>query len=429
MRCCDGLLLPAGAWRFTPGRKAAQRRTSIPIMSFSPGQKSMAESMLFGAPTCTVCGKEMEPSATGRPRKYCSKACSSKADRAREKEKREQVLTAAPENPRGETPPLADLPADGPAAELLELGEELRRHGERFLLQLERAEREGDGALARQALEEVLRAADGLTARHRELAERILSAHPTQTSTSGESGPEPIVSPRGETAALSDTPASTGVPASARPAATPRPAPATGGPGPADRPAPVAPRGETPSPTDPVPARPQASSAPVPPRGETRPVAQPATAAPVAPRGETLPDGERLRGLVDQRLAQQQTAPRPTPAQPTPATPQQPTEVPVPADPMHRRLPPSDVRVALDAGRFGDWWALAGWTVNPDVYLVTGEGHQIGWVERGLTGIGDRWVAVYEGYFIGDVHTQEAMLHDTPEQAAFTVHTAYLQNL
>ena len=32
-------------------------------------------------------------------------------------------------------------------------------------------------------------------------------------------------------------------------------------------------------------------------------------------------------------------------------------------------------------------------------------------------------------YFIGDVHTQEAMLHDTPEQAAFTVHTAYLQNL
>ncbi|MFD0277814.1 hypothetical protein ACFVHB_28435 [Kitasatospora sp. NPDC127111] len=62
-------------------------------------------------------------------------------------------------------------------------------------------------------------------------------------------------------------------------------------------------------------------------------------------------------------------------------------------------------------------------------YPVTGEGHQIGWVERGLPGIGHRWVAVYEGHFIGHVHTQEAMLHDAPEQAAFTVHTAYLQNL
>ncbi|MET8629769.1 hypothetical protein ABZW30_39610 [Kitasatospora sp. NPDC004669] len=87
------------------------------------------------------------------------------------------------------------------------------------------------------------------------------------------------------------------------------------------------------------------------------------------------------------------------------------------------------MRVALDAGRFGDWWALAGWTVQPDVYLVTGEGQQVGWVERGLAGIGDRWVAVYEGYSMGDINTQEAALHDTPEQAAFTVHTAYLQNL
>jgi len=396
-------------------------------MSFSPGQKSMAEPMLFGAPTCTVCGKEMEPSATGRPRKYCSKACSSKADRAREKEKQGQALTAATENPRGETPTLADLPADGPAAELLELGEALRRHDERFLLQLERAQREGDGALARQALDDLIRAANGLAARHRELAERILSTHPTQTAIPDQAAPRPLVSPRGETAALSDTAPSTDAPA---PAAGLEPARATVGPGPADRPMPVAPRGETPPPADPVPDRPQASPAPVPPRGETQPIARPATAAPVAPRGETPPGGDRLRELVGQRLAQQQTAPRP--AQSAPAAPDQqqpPTEVPVPADPMHRRLPPSDVRVALDAGRFGDWWALAGWTVNPDVYLVTAEGHQVGWVERGLPGIGDRWVAVCEGYFIGDVHTQEAMLHDTPEQAAFTVHTAYLQNL
>ncbi|WP_224274358.1 hypothetical protein [Streptomyces sp. LS1784] len=78
---------------------------------------------------------------------------------------------------------------------------------------------------------------------------------------------------------------------------------------------------------------------------------------------------------------------------------------------------------------FGGWWSLTGWTVNPDVYLVLGEGHQVGWVERGLTGIGDQWVAVYEGYVIGDPTTQEAALHDTPEQAPRTVRLAYLQNL
>ncbi|MBD0694773.1 hypothetical protein [Streptomyces sp. CBMA123] len=178
-------------------------------MSFSPGQKSMAEPMLFGAPTCTVCGKEMEPSATGRPRKYCSKACSSKADRARERERQEQALAAATENPRGETPPPAVLPADGPAAGLLELGKALRRHDERFLRQLERAERESDGAFARQALDDLLRAADGLAARHRELAERILSAHPTQTAGPDGRAPEPLVSPRGETTASSGTPVST----------------------------------------------------------------------------------------------------------------------------------------------------------------------------------------------------------------------------
>ncbi|WBP91945.1 hypothetical protein [Kitasatospora cathayae] len=392
-------------------------------MSFSPGQKAMAEPMLFGAPTCTVCGKEMEPSGTGRPRKYCSKACSSKADRAREKEKQELARTAAAENPRGETPSPADLPADGEGAELLELGEALRRHDERFLLQLERAERDGDGALACQALADLLRAVDGLAVRHRELAERMLDAHPTQAASPDQAAPEPLVSPRGETAALFG-----GSPVTAGPVsvAAPVTAPATGGPALEDRPAPVAPRGETPPPTDPALDRPQAVPVPVPPRGETAPSARPAVTAPVAPRGETPSGGERLRDLVDQRLAQQQTAPRPAAA----SAPQQPpVEVPVPADPMHRRLPPSDVRIALDAGRFGDWWALAGWTVNPDVYLVTGEGHQVGWVERGLAGIGDRWVAVYEGYFIGDINTQEAMLHDTPEQAAFTVHTAYLQNL
>ncbi|MER8100890.1 hypothetical protein [Kitasatospora sp. NPDC094016] len=59
------------------------------------------------------------------------------------------------------------------------------------------------------------------------------------------------------------------------------------------------------------------------------------------------------------------------------------------------------------------------------MYLVLGEGHQVGWVERGLPGLGDRWVAMYENHFIGDQATREAMLHDTPEQAAADYAAAY----
>ncbi|MGW2255462.1 hypothetical protein ACWCXH_35620 [Kitasatospora sp. NPDC001660] len=137
--------------------------------------------------------------------------------------------------------------------------------------------------------------------------------------------------------------------------------------------------------------------------------------------------GARLRDLVDQHLAQQ-TADQPAP--PTTETPEPPAELTVPTDPMLRRLPDTDVAVALDPRVFGDWWSLAGWTVNPDVCLVLGEGHQVGWTERALPGLeAGKWVAVYEGYFIGDQATQEAMLHDTPEQAARTVQQAYLQNL
>ncbi|MET9183018.1 hypothetical protein ABZX88_33145 [Kitasatospora aureofaciens] len=424
LRCCGGPLLLTGARRSTPGRKTVLRRTSISIMTFSPGVKAASEPMLFGAPTCVVCGKEMEPSGTGRPRKYCSKACSSRADRARERERQEKALTAAAENPRGETPPPADPPADGQAAELLEFGEALRRHDARFVLQLERAERDGDGALARQALDDLLRAVDGLAVRHRELAERMLSAHPTQAAAPEQAAPEPLVSPRGETAVLFG---GAHAPAEPVPAVATTSAPAVGGPAPEVRPEPVVPRGETPPPTGPGPDRPKGQVAPVPPRGETMPAPRPAGTSPVVPRGETAPGGERLRELVGQRLSQQQTAPRSGPAPAAPSPQQPPIEVLVPTDPMHRRLPPSDVRVALDARLFGDWWALVGWTVNPDVYLVTGEGHQVGWVERGL--LGDRWVAVCENYFIGDPATQEAALHDTPEQAARTVQLAYLHNL
>ncbi|MDH6145256.1 hypothetical protein P3T35_007311 [Kitasatospora sp. GP30] len=130
---------------------------------------------------------------------------------------------------------------------------------------------------------------------------------------------------------------------------------------------------------------------------------------------------------MDRRLAQQ-TAPGTGPAALT--APKR-VEVTVPADPRLRRLPDTDVSIAVDPRVFGDWWSLAGWTVTPNALLVLGEGHQVGWVERGLTGLGapDKWVAVYENHFIGDINTQEAILHDTAEQAAFTVYTAYLQNL
>ncbi|GAA2800775.1 hypothetical protein ACFQ0M_00690 [Kitasatospora aburaviensis] len=68
-----------------------------------------------------------------------------------------------------------------------------------------------------------------------------------------------------------------------------------------------------------------------------------------------------------------------------------------------------DVHIPLNPQVFGYDWAPAGWTVQPDVPVVLGEGHQVGWVERGLDG-GDGWVAVRVGYFLGDAATQQAAL-------------------
>ena len=51
----------------------------------------------------------------------------------------------------------------------------------------------------------------------------------------------------------------------------------------------------------------------------------------------------------------------------------------------------------------------------------------MGWVERGIPGVAnDAWVAVYEGYFLGDHATQLAALHESPEQAAHSVQRVYL---
>ncbi|MFE2728612.1 hypothetical protein [Kitasatospora sp. NPDC059327] len=76
---------------------------------------------------------------------------------------------------------------------------ELRRHDVDFLARLDRAARDGDPALARQALADVLHAARLLTARHRELAERVPDGHVTQAPAPATPATEASVSPRGET--------------------------------------------------------------------------------------------------------------------------------------------------------------------------------------------------------------------------------------
>ncbi|MFF3597979.1 hypothetical protein [Kitasatospora indigofera] len=380
--------------------------------------------MLFGGPTCAVCGAELAWGGKGRRPKYCSKACSSKADRAREKEKQTQALTVAAETPRGETE-LPDGLADDPAAaELLTLGEELARHDRLLLLQLDRAARDGDPALARQAAADVRHSIYAVMQRHRELVEQLLAAHPAHDQAPGQSAPEPTETPRGETrAALGAAPAAAG----AVPAAVPAALLAAETPRPVARAADETPRGETAAEPgtaradDPVPAE------SVSPRGETLPAADPAESAPVAPRGETPAPGMApgggagLRDLVDRHLAQRSASASEPAAEDRTVT--------VPRDPLLRGLPRSmDVHTALDPVVFGYNWALAGWTVKPDVLVVLGEGYPVGWVERGLDG-GDGWVAVYEGYFLGDPATQQAALHTTPELAARIIHQAHIQNL
>ncbi|MCX4690658.1 hypothetical protein OG401_41300 [Kitasatospora purpeofusca] len=415
-------------------------------MSFSPGDNAanpVSEPMLFGGPTCTVCATELAWGGRGRRPKYCSKACSSRADRAREKEKQAQALAAATEKPRGETA-LPDSLADDPAAtEILSLGEELLRHDRLLLLQLDRAARDSDPALARQAVGDVLHAADLLMRRHRELAEQLLAEHPTQTPTPEHPAPALTETPRGESRTTSGSaPATTGT----TQATAPAPRLAAAAPDPEAAGANRSPRGETPTghdaarPTETTPPR------PVSPRGETATTADTPASAPAAPWGETAapapgpvtceqagPAAEAggLRNLVDRHPAEQ-TVPAPRPAghesSAGPAGREERT-VSVPRDPLLRGLPRGmDVHVPLDPAVFGYSWQLAGWTVQPDVLVVLGEGHQVGWVERGLDG-SDSWVAVCEGYFIGDPVTLEARLHATPEHAARTVHQVYLQNL
>ncbi|MEV7783374.1 hypothetical protein [Kitasatospora sp. NPDC088351] len=145
---------------------------------------------------------------------------------------------------------------------------------------------------------------------------------------------------------------------------------------------------------------------------------------------------EALDALRSARVTPPATAARtPDAARPAPRTSgwtgpraAEPGLVTVPRDPVLRGMPDNDAHRELDPAVFGDYWKLLGWTVQPGVWLVTAEGHAVGWVERGVAG-SKQWVAVYEGYFLGDSLTQEPILHDTPEQAAHTVMKAYLEQV
>ncbi|MFF4345666.1 hypothetical protein ACFY00_37900 [Kitasatospora sp. NPDC001540] len=135
--------------------------------------------------------------------------------------------------------------------------------------------------------------------------------------------------------------------------------------------------------------------------------------------------GSRLRGLVDQRLAQQAQS---SPTVPAAVLPQ--PEMAVPRHPLTRGAPATpEVRRQLPLQHFGDWWRLEGWLAHPDVWLVTDEGREVGWVERDLPGLTGRWVAVYDQCFVVDAATEDVLHFDTPEDAAYIVQQAYLQQV
>ncbi len=320
------------------------------------------------------------------------------------------------------------LGADG--EELLEVAAELYRQTRLFLIQLDRAARNADPGLLRSAGLNMRADAYALFARHRELVGRLLDGHPLAPPAPSAGLPDPGISPRGETPPSERTAAAVGPDmlaalASADPAARSQlriPTPAA-----------VSPRGETANPGTGQGSSQESRPHDVSPRGETAAPLQGLAVPPSTPRGETpampAPAAERrLRGLVDQRLAQQGAVPAPGAPKASTADPGAGT-ISVPREPMLRGLPRGmDVNVPLDERIFGHDWALAGWTVQPDVLVVLGEGHHVGWVERGLDG-GDGWVAVHDGYFLGDPTTQQAILHATPELAARTIHQAHVHDL
>ncbi|KOV13302.1 hypothetical protein ADK60_29855 [Streptomyces sp. XY431] len=348
--------------------------------------------MLFGAPVCAVCATELLWGGKGRRPKYCSKACSSKADRAREKEKQTRALAEAAETTRGETRLPAGLPdglADDPAAsELLTLSEELAAADRLLLHRLDRAARDTDPALAHKALAAVLDAAAAVTRRHRELVERLRAGHPALADASEQPTAGPRESPRGEIATVHQVASGTG---DARSATAPAPSAVTAGPGAADASAGESLRGETTaaqgtleavgaarpagfsSRDEKTPAVPPGTSAPVAPREETPTAADVAGPAPVTPRGENTTGGAAAAG-------------------PASADANAPLRTAV-ADP-YARFGASD-RLDDLAVTFGAGWELATWSA-PGVRLLLHDGTPKGWTCRlpdGSWGLGG-WITV-----------------------------------
>lgn len=150
---------------------------------------------------------------------------------------------------------------------------------------------------------------------------------------------------------------------------------------------------------------------------------------------ETPPSGRRLRELVDLNLAQQRTQESANCGEPAP--PSLATNALTagegesgtvwPSDPVQRGLGTVDVTISL-LRELGDSWKLEGWSGYPDVFYVTVKNHVVGWVARGIDGV-QRWVAVYEGHFLGDAVTQEAFLYGNPVDAARTIQQAHRLNL
>ncbi|MEW1914198.1 hypothetical protein AB0442_38255 [Kitasatospora sp. NPDC085895] len=161
-------------------------------MTFNPG----GNEMLFGAPACAVCGGELKWGGRGRRPEYCSRACSSKAARDREKRRHDAALAAAAESSREET----GAAEEGTRGELLNLADQLRTLDTRCFAELDSAAHSADVARARQALEDLTRDTEALFARYRQLAQQLFAEW--QANLADEDPSHPAVSTREEMALL-----------------------------------------------------------------------------------------------------------------------------------------------------------------------------------------------------------------------------------
>ncbi|MER8188404.1 hypothetical protein [Kitasatospora sp. NPDC094015] len=433
----------------------------------SVDQPTLVDLPLRPPGTCEACGRSLQPAATGRPGRFCNSTCRSAAHRRRAK--------TAPQTPQADAPAAPAEVRPGHRAELLEGAEAVTAATLALADVLDQGE---DPDRTAAALKLLLTAAAELN--HR--ATRAAGAAAGATKPGPADGGQPALpEPRGDTfrGGNETPPAADPVTAPARPAraaAVPHPDDTGLQPDPVLRAA-----------SDPVrrfgpPDRTDDLSLTFGPGWTTTAWSTPEATAvhqlhhhgvrvgwaallgdgPWGPggwiavlhladgrtepllddlgrprihhdRSETLDALRSARQVPPATAARTPDADRPAPrtdgwigprvAEPAVGT------VRVPRDPLQRGLPRSmDAHIPLDPAVFGYAWVLSGWTVQPNVMVVLGEGYPVGWVERGLDG-GDGWVAVYEECFLGDPKTQQAALHDTPELAARSILQAHVHDL